>query len=195
MAALAHKRRIIDRRALTRDLARIGGRAPAGAARAALLERFKRALADGRAEVRRRFDEGGPGPLVGALIPGLVMHQCRVADATQTALEDFRRRMSTRRDQNRGAHSGSAFGDEPAERFSSLAVEPEPSRPATEHQIVEVFEDAGRLLRVTILALCLGEFAFDVLGRRNRINRTGALKSSATFSASPRLILLVMACG
>ncbi|MCH9020661.1 MAG: [protein-PII] uridylyltransferase [Proteobacteria bacterium] len=66
MAALAHKRRIIDRRALMGDLARIGGVAPAGAARTPLLERFKRALADGRAEVRRRFDEGAPGPLVAA---------------------------------------------------------------------------------------------------------------------------------
>ena len=74
MAANTDTHGIIDREALTSDLARLSSahaRAPAKR-RAAVLERVKAALADGQSEVRRRFEAGAPGGFVAAANSDLV---------------------------------------------------------------------------------------------------------------------------
>jgi [protein-PII] uridylyltransferase len=60
---LAKQRRIIDRGQLNADLLQAvgGGRSVPAGARAEVLARLKRALAEGRAEIRRRFDDGAGG--------------------------------------------------------------------------------------------------------------------------------------
>ena len=68
MTRLTDKRAIIDRRALAGALAAFG---PA-AGRAPVLECLKRALENGRAEIRRRFDRDGNGPATAAGLAWLV---------------------------------------------------------------------------------------------------------------------------
>src|SRR5579863_2825361 len=62
MSGIARQREIIDRRALFEELAAAFDEQPAETLdRAPLLAPLKRALAAGRAEIRRRFDAGGSG--------------------------------------------------------------------------------------------------------------------------------------
>ncbi|MFQ5958122.1 MAG: [protein-PII] uridylyltransferase [Alphaproteobacteria bacterium] len=62
MAASAEERRIIDRETLGDDIARLAAAEHTPAElRAAVLARFRAALAEGRAEVRARFEEGASG--------------------------------------------------------------------------------------------------------------------------------------
>ena len=84
MAAIADTHGIIDRGALLSDLARLStGRARKPAERrAAALERVKAALADGRSEVRRRFEAGAPGSFVAAA-------NSRLVDEIVSALFEF----------------------------------------------------------------------------------------------------------
>ncbi len=67
MVRLTNKRAIVDRRALGQALAALGPDAD----RAAVRDRLKQALEAGRAEVRRRFDEGSDGPAAAAALSWL----------------------------------------------------------------------------------------------------------------------------
>src|SRR5579863_194225 len=59
MSVIERQRDIVDRRALQARVDELA--APGEAARGAVAEILKRALADGRAEVRRRFEAGSSG--------------------------------------------------------------------------------------------------------------------------------------
>ena len=85
-------------------------------------------------EYIRRFQYCGPGALVRTLVSRLVMNERCVPDATHTALEDFRRSVPTRRDQDRCAHSLGARANESSEGLCCTPVEPETSRPTPEEQ-------------------------------------------------------------
>jgi [protein-PII] uridylyltransferase len=62
MAAVLNQRQILDRRALAAEVAALAERGlPADAARLALIEILKAALAGGRNAIRRRFDRGASG--------------------------------------------------------------------------------------------------------------------------------------
>ena len=69
MGDIPNRREIISRRALVGELDAIAAlRAPPSAHRRLVLERLKRALEDGRAEVRRRFEAGAGGPETAAAL-------------------------------------------------------------------------------------------------------------------------------
>ncbi len=60
--ATAEKLRILDRKALVSDMARLTDAAHTPTeARAAVLDRLKLALAEGRADIRKRFEAGATG--------------------------------------------------------------------------------------------------------------------------------------
>ncbi len=84
MAAIPDKRRIIERKALMGELARIAesrGGAPGGQ-RAAVLACVKVALERGRAHIRERFEDGAPGSFV-------VAAECYLIDQIVRALFEF----------------------------------------------------------------------------------------------------------
>ena len=79
---LVEPRRVIDRRALTARIEALITERDAEAARPQVLAALKEALAQGRAEIRRRFDEGASGEAV-------VRANCHLVDQILRVVHDF----------------------------------------------------------------------------------------------------------